>query len=193
MSDETKKSLLIIDDDDFTRDMYADVFRGADFVVYEARDGIEGLDVATQKLPDAIFTGIVMPRMDGFTLIETLKKHTNTASIPIVISSHLGREEDKRRAELLGVKDFIVRDTTTPREVVTLVSNLFAKGAEYTLQFDPYALDAQRMAQQLRVNSHFQCMECGEKLLIKVRVDNSKENPWFRMKFVCPKCGWQLP
>jgi CheY-like chemotaxis protein/predicted RNA-binding Zn-ribbon protein involved in translation (DUF1610 family) len=188
---ETKRTILIIDDDDFTREMYANVFRNSDFEVLEAHDGVEGLDTATEKLPDMIFSGIVMPRMDGFSLMEALQKHTPTASIPVVISSHLGRTEDRKRADQLGAKGFIVRDTTTPREVVKIISNLFTEGGEYVLEFDPYALDGQRMAQQLRMNSHYQCMDCGEKMVLKIRV--AKQDGWFQAKFVCPKCGWQVP
>jgi CheY-like chemotaxis protein len=193
MAQDSKRVILIVDDDDFTREMYADVFRNSGYEVREARDGVEGLDSATNNHPDVIFTGIVMPRMDGFSLMEALSKNTQTASIPVVISSHLGREEDRKRAEQLGAKDFIVRDTTSPREVVEIVSMLFSEGGEFVLEFDPYALDAQRMAQQLRVNSHFQCMECGEKMFLKVRLTKKATHSWFQVKFVCPKCGWQLP
>lgn len=193
MAQDIKRRILIVDDDDFTREMYADVFRTSGYEVHEARDGVEGLDYATNEHPDVIFTGIVMPRMDGFSLMEALSKNTQTTSIPVVISSHLGREEDRKRAEKLGAKEFVVRDTTSPREVVEIVSMLFSEGGEFVLEFDPYALDAQRMAQQLRINSHFQCMECGEKILIKVRLTSKKSHTWFQAKFVCPKCGWHIP
>jgi len=193
MAQESKRTILIIDDDDFTREMYANVFRNANYDVREAHDGVEGLDYATENHPDVIFTGIVMPRMDGFSLMEALAKNTQTASIPVVISSHLGREEDRKRAEQLGAKDFIVRDTTTPREVMETISALFSEGGEFVLEFDPYALDGQRMAQQLRINSHFQCMECSEKMLLKVRTTIENGDRWFQAKLVCPKCGWQMP
>jgi len=193
MNEEAKRHILIVDDDDFTREMYANVFRNADFEVSEAHDGVEGLDIATQILPDIVFTGIVMPRMDGFSFMEALAKNTATASLPVVVSSHLGREDDRRRAEQLGAKDFVVRDTTTPREVVEAVVRIFSEGGEYVIQFDPYALDAQRMAQQLRINSHYQCMECGEKMLMKIRVTNEREDRWFRARLICSKCGWQIP
>lgn len=192
MNEEAKRKILIIDDDDFTREMYVNVFRNADYDVLEANDGVAGLDLATEKTPDVIFTGIVMPRMDGFSLIEALSKNTSTSSIPVVMSSHLGREDDRKRAEQLGVKGFIVRDTTTPREVVETVTKLFTDAGEFVLEFDPYALDAQRMARQLRINSHFQCMECGEKLILKLHVARENGDRYFRARFVCPNCGWQV-
>jgi len=192
MNKEARRTILIIDDDDFTREMYVNVFRNAEYDVLEAHDGVAGLDIATEKTPDVIFTGIVMPRMDGFSLIEALAKNTSTSSIPVVMSSHLGREDDRKRAEQLGVRDFIVRDTTTPREVVDMVTKLFSDGGEYVLEFDPYALDAQRMTQQLRINSHFQCMECGDRLILKLRSLREDGDRSFQARFVCPNCGWQV-
>ncbi len=185
---KTKRKVLIVDDDVFTREMYADIFRQSGFEVLEANDGVEGVDVATTKMPDVIFTGIVMPRMDGFTLIETLKKNVLTANIPFFMSSHLGREEDRKRANDLGVKEFIIRDFTTPGEVVDLVSAIFAEGSEYALDFDKYNLDAQRLARDLSFNGHFQCAECNEPMILKLQVGAKGVHT---TQFVCPRCGWR--
>lgn len=185
---QTKKKILIVDDDVFTREMYADVFRQSNFEILEANDGLEGVDMATKNAPDVIFTGIVMPRMDGFTLIETLKKNVLTAQIPVFMSSHLGREEDRKRAEMLGVKEFIIRDFTSPTEVVNLVSSVFAEGAEYALDFDEYNLDAQRLARDLNFNGHFQCSECDESMILKLRIGAKGMHT---AQFVCPRCGWR--
>lgn len=182
------KIILIIDDDVFIRETYADVFRGAGYTVLEAGDGVEGLDLATTKNPDVIFTGIVMPRMDGFMLMESLKKNTATSVIPVFISSHLGREDDKKRANELGAKGFIVRDFTSPAEVVETISAVFAEGGEYMIEFDPFNLDAQRMAKDLSMHNNFQCMECNERLILKLRAGHNSEH---KASFVCPRCGWR--
>lgn len=185
---QLNKKILIVDDDVFTREMYADVFRQSGFEVAEANDGVEGVDMATTQVPDVIFTGIVMPRMDGFTLIENLKKNVLTAQIPVFMSSHLGREEDRNRASSLGVKEFIIRDFTSPGEVVNLVSAIFAEGSEYALDFDEYNLDAQRLSRNLNFNGHFQCSECNESLILKLRIGAKGVHT---AQFVCPKCGWR--
>lgn len=182
------KKILIVDDDVFTRDTYSDVFRQAGYTVLEAEDGVDGLDIATTQAPDVIFTGIVMPRMDGFTLMESLKKNTATSSIPVFISSHLGREEDRKHAEALGAKGFIVRDFTSPAEVVETISAAFAEGGEYVLGFDPVNLDAQKLARDIKMNSQFQCMECGERVVLKLRVGPGGRH---HASLICPRCGWQ--
>jgi two-component system chemotaxis response regulator CheY len=187
---DNKLKILLVDDDIQLRELYAEIFDNAGFQVYQADDGVQGLDFATANLPDVIFTGIDMPRMDGFTMVESLKKTVMTSKIPIIISSHMGREDDQKRANLLGVKDFIVRGTTTPIEVLERVKSLFNQaGGEYTITFDPYALDAQKLAKDLTFQPNFQCLDCGEKLTLKLKLVDPRDRV-FEARFVCPKCGW---
>jgi DNA-binding response OmpR family regulator len=187
---ENKKiKILIVDDDIELREMYVEIFQNANFLVSVADDGLEGLDKATKELPDVIFTGIVMPRMDGFSMIEALQKTVMTSSVPVVISSHMGREEDKIRATKLGVKDFIVRGTTRPIEVVERISSLFIEaGGEYRLEFNPYALDAQNLAKDLSFHANYLCLDCNEKLILNLKLTDPKART-FEARLVCPNCG----
>ncbi len=186
---EKPRKILIVDDDQSTLELYGEIFKVAGFDVIRAKDGLEGLDIATKNLPDVIFSGIVMPRMDGFTMVENLRKNVTTSKIPVVIFSHLGREADRQRANVLGVNDFIVRDTTPPREVVARIKSIF-EGGEYRLNFNAYDLDAPKLARMMNLNSNFQCLECGEKMILRLRVNDptSKE---YAAHFVCPQCGWE--
>jgi len=188
MSDK-KIKILIIDDDSYTREMYKEVFSNENFEVVTAKDGVEGLDKATKENPDVIFTGIMMPRMDGFAMIDALKKNISTCNMPIVISSHLGREVDRQRANTMGVKDFIVRDVTTPREVVERVKAIFA-GGDYRIDINAMGMDAPKLAQSLGLNSHFQCLECGEKLVLLMKL-GARSGKKYEASFICPHCGWE--
>lgn len=186
-----KTKILIVDDDVMTREMYVNVFKQSGYEVLEAGDGVDGLDVASRELPDVIFTGIIMPRMSGFEFMEALRKAVATSKIPVVISSHIGREEDQQRANMLGAKDFIMRDMVTPREVVDRIGRLFVQeGEKYRLQFDANAADAQKLVSELAFSQGFQCMECGERLILDLTLRNPKER-LFEAKFICPGCGWE--
>jgi two-component system chemotaxis response regulator CheY len=184
-------TVLLVDDDLNVREMYAEVFKTAGFKVLEANDGLEGLDKATKEMPSVIFTGIVMPRMDGFSMIEELKKNVSTSNIPIMISSHMGREEDQRRATLLGVKEFFVLGSTKPNEVVEKIKSINFQGGVYRLEFDPFSFDAQKLAKDLRLNDNFQCLECNEKMLLEIRTIKEKEIK-LEARLVCPNCGWSV-
>lgn len=184
-----KIKILIVDDDFELREMYVEIFQNANFEVIVANDGVEGLDKATKELPDVIFTGIVMPRMDGFSMIESLKKTVMTSGIPVVISSHMGREEDNIRASKLGVRDFIIRGTTRPIEVVERISSLFTQaGGEYQLEFSPYAQEAQKLAKDLNFQANYLCLDCNEKLMLRLKLTDPKERI-FEARFFCPSCG----
>jgi len=187
---ENKKiKILIIDDDRDIREMYAEVFQHSNFEVLEAVDGLQGLDIAIQEMPDVIFTGIVMPRMDGFSMMESLQKTVVTAVIPVVISSHMGREEDRLKAEALGARDFIISGTTRPIDVVARINALFlTTGETYKLEFNPNGLDAQKIAQDLNLPASFLCLNCNEKMVLNMTLANPKEHT-FEAKFVCSKCG----
>lgn len=179
--------ILLVDDDEPIRSMYAEIFKKEGFAVSEAADGVEGLDKATKNIPDIIFTGIVMPTMDGFQLMEALKKNVATSGIPVVISSHLGREEDKQRARELGAKEFLVRGFYTPHEIVEKIRAIF-KLTEYKLKFNPTELDAKKMIKDMHFKENFKCSECGDELILSMKASNLK-NHEFVAKFVCSGCG----
>ncbi len=189
---ETLKRILIIDDDIELREMYAEIFQNKNFEVLQAVDGLAGLEIATSQLPDVIFTGIDMPRMDGFTMIEELQKNTATAAIPVVISSHMGREEDKGRAASLGVKDFIIRGITRPVEVIARINVIFGEAmAEYKLEVDPEALDAPRLAKDLNGKNSLRCLYCDAEFGLNLQFTSPQDRS-LKAKFSCPRCGHEV-
>lgn len=183
---DKKIKILIIDDDEAMRTMYAEVFRKHDFEVEEAVDGVEGLDRATKNVPDVIFTGIIMPRMDGFALMDALKKNVATSNVPVVISSHMGREEDKNKAQKMGAKDFITRDFVTPNEAAERIMAIF-KVEKYRLKFSPGELDAAKLAKDMHFRNNFQCANCGGQLVLAIKLKDVQAKE-YSAKFICLQC-----
>ncbi len=182
-----KIKILLVDDDESIRGMYAEIFKRENFEVSEAADGVAGLDMAVKNVPDVIFTGIVMPTMDGFALMEALKKNVITAKIPVVISSHLGREEDQRRADELGAKGFFVRGFYTPNEIVEKIRAIFNL-AEYRLKFSPSEADAPQLAKDMHFQENFKCASCGGELVLSLKLTDV-EGHNFNARFICSKCN----
>lgn len=181
--EKKKYSVVLADDDADTRSLYADVLREAGFDVREAQDGLEALEQISQMIPDIVASGIIMPRMDGFTLVESLKKNVNTMSLPVMFLSHLGREEDEARAKVLGVKDFFVTTMTPPHEIIGRIKGLLTS-SDYLIIPNPYELDAQRLAQDFGLNRDFLCSDGGEKLAIKLRLKDARSKR-FEAEIVC--------
>lgn len=176
-------SVVLVDDDADTRSLYAEVLREAGFDVREAIDGLDGLEKISQMIPDIVASGIIMPRMDGFMLVESLKKNVNTMSLPVMFLSHLGREEDETRAKALGVKDFFVTTMTPPHEIIGRIKGLLTS-SDYLIIPNSYELDAQRLAQDLGLNRDFLCSDGGEKLAIKMHLKDAR-NKRFEAEIVC--------
>lgn len=146
--------ILLVDDDAETRDVYANFFTDSGFLVEEAENGLDALERIQVMKPDIIMSGIIMPKMDGFTLVQALRQNIETAQIPIVFLSHLGRQEDRRRSKELGVDDFIVRDTTPLKEILSRVKALLS-AMEYIVAIEPGSFDARRFAQDMGMPENF--------------------------------------
>ncbi|NTW30448.1 MAG: response regulator [Candidatus Moranbacteria bacterium] len=181
--DKEKRSIVVIDDDEETRTLFVEILRSEGFDVREATDGLDGLEKISQMVPDVVLSGIIMPRMDGFALVEGLKRNVVTANVPIIFLSHMGREEDRVRAQSLGVQDFFVTTMMPPREIIVRVNALFTH-SQYMIVPNPYELDAQRLAQDLNLNRDFLCSEGGEKLAFRLTLKDAK-NRRFEAELVC--------
>lgn len=175
---ESRTKIIIVDDDADTRSLYADAFRGVNFNVREGTDGLDGLKLVNEDIPDIIITGIIMPRMDGFDFVEELKKNITTAHIPVIFISHLGREEDEKRSTELGVKAFLLRAMTSPRDMIERVNDILTS-KEYVLAIDPFSFDAAKFAQDFKLNPDFVCSEekVGGRVVLKLRkMDGGSEH-----------------
>ncbi|MEK7662089.1 MAG: response regulator [Patescibacteria group bacterium] len=128
MEGATRHKILIIDDDDFLIDMYSLKFSESGFEVFTAL----GPDVALEKLkgglsPDVLLVDIVMPRMDGFELLEKINKNNLAPSAVKIILSNRNQGADIERGKELGVAGYIVKATATPSEVIAHVRDIIQK------------------------------------------------------------------
>lgn len=189
MTENKKIRILIVDDDEMVRGNYVDVFKKNNFEVEEAVDGLDGLDRAIKNIPDIIFTGIIMPKMDGFGLKDALSKNVATANIPVVMSSHMGREEDRQKAKKSGIKDFIVLGLDRPNDVVKRIMVLLGPSAKkgYSIKINSTELSAPELAKDMLINEKFQCQKCGSDLTLSLTPSNVNKGE-FLARIVCPKC-----
>lgn len=117
--------VLIIDDDPFIADMYILKFREEGFDVIAARDGKDGLAKIREFDPEGVVLDIVMPDMDGFEVLEALRKEGGRKR-KILMLSNLGQKEDIERGMSLGASDYAIKAHFTPSEVVERVRRMLA-------------------------------------------------------------------
>lgn len=112
-----QKKILIIEDDHAISSMYKIKFEVDGFIVSIANDGVEGLDLAKKEKPDIIMLDVILPQLDGFSVLEELKKEKQTKDIPVVMLTNLGVEEDKNKGMKLGTLDYLVKASLTPKQI----------------------------------------------------------------------------
>lgn len=118
---DKKTKVLLIEDEEMLANMYEVKFKNEGFDLFKALDGAEGLKLAKTEKPDFILLDIIMPKMDGFSVLKSLKEDPDTQNIPVLLLTNLGQEEDIERGKKLGAVGYLVKANITPAEVVNEV------------------------------------------------------------------------
>lgn len=117
------KKVLLVEDDATLIDMYSLKFKEEGYNLLVADNGEAGLALALKEVPDVILLDIMMPKMDGFAVLAEIKKNANTKNIPVLMLSNLGQTADVEKGEKMGAKDYIVKASMTPTQVVEKVKS----------------------------------------------------------------------
>jgi two-component system chemotaxis response regulator CheY len=119
------KLVLTIDDSRTMRQMLEMALTEAGFSVVQAEDGVHGLEVLETTTPDVIITDINMPRLDGFGLIEGVRRNENHRVVPILVLTTESDAEKKERARRAGATGWIVKPFD-PQKLVSAVNRVTA-------------------------------------------------------------------
>jgi DNA-binding response OmpR family regulator len=109
--------IVLVEDDPTLTDMYTSKFKSDGLAYLTARDGQAGLELIVKEMPQVILLDIMMPKLDGFSVLAELKNNPKTKNIPVIILSNLGQKSDIEKGLKLGAVDYIVKATMTPTEV----------------------------------------------------------------------------
>lgn len=119
--------ILIIEDDPFLSEMYVAKFTQVNFEVEVAIDGQEGLRKIEKNKPDLILLDIVLPKMDGFEILEKIKNNPQLKKIPVVLLTNLGQRNEVEKGLGLGADEYIIKAHFTPTAVVAKVKEILAR------------------------------------------------------------------
>jgi len=108
-----KKTILIIEDDFKLRENVKTLLEEEGFKVITANDGSEGVNIATERKPDLIICDILMPNMDGYTVLQTLSQNKETAFIPFIFLTAKSDLKDFRKGMEYGADDYIFKPFTS--------------------------------------------------------------------------------
>lgn len=112
--------ILIVEDNEMNRDLITRRLAKRGYLVIEAVDGNQGLEIATQESPDLIVADLGLPGMDGCELTRRLKAGQATKQIPVLALTAYARTEDRERALAAGCDEF----ETKPIQFETLLTKI---------------------------------------------------------------------
>jgi len=115
--------LIIIEDDPFLLSILAEKLKEAGFDIETAIDGEDGLDKIKAGNFDLVLLDMVLPKIDGFKILEELRG----GKIPVIILSNLYDKNNIDKAILLGAKEYIVKAYNTPEEIVLKIKSFLKK------------------------------------------------------------------
>jgi len=119
--------ILIVEDDPFLSEMYSTKLVQEKFDVDFAVDGKEAVKKARETKPDLILLDIVLPKMDGFEVLQEIKKDPELRNIQIIALTNLGQKEEVEKGLKLGADDYIVKAHFTPTEVINKIKQVIKK------------------------------------------------------------------
>ena len=117
-------SILVVDDSITTRTLEKSILEAHGYRVRTAVDGLEALAQLRTEKADLVISDVQMPRMDGFELLEAIKKDRTLNQIPVIVVTSLERREDQERGLSLGADAYIVKKKFDQGELLATIRQI---------------------------------------------------------------------
>lgn len=118
-----EKTILIVEDDKFLRELIAQKLIKEGYQIIEAVDGEEGVKKIKEGKPDLVLLDLILPGIDGFEVLAKTKEDPSVAQIPVIILSNLGQKEDVEKGLKLGAIDYLIKAHFTPGEIIEKIKS----------------------------------------------------------------------
>lgn len=104
-----KKKILIVEDETVLLELFADKLTSEKLETLQATTAEEGIELALKNKPDLILLDMILPKMDGITMLKMLREDSWGKSVPVIILSNVSDQERISEAMKLGVYDYIIK------------------------------------------------------------------------------------
>lgn len=146
------KTILIIEDELKIRFLLRDYLKSEGFNVLEASDGDEGIFVFKNNKIDLILLDIMMPKIDGITVLETIR---TVSALPIILLTAKGQEEDKLFGYEMGADDYVTKPFS-PKILIAKIKALLKRTTNNDLDFSPNqnfnGLTINKLSHEVKIN-----------------------------------------
>lgn len=113
-----KNKILIVEDESSLQASLKEFLSMENFEALSAFNGDEGIKMAQEENPDLILLDIVLPKKNGFEVLEFIRKNKKTEKIPVILLTNMESAEDVNRAFDLGVTTYLVKSSYTLEDIV---------------------------------------------------------------------------
>lgn len=121
------KFILVVEDDPILKNLLGHTFAGRYQTLY-AGDGNEALSLFEQYQPALVLLDLMLPTMDGFAVLESIRARADeSGKTPVIVVSNLGQESDKKRAQELGATAYLVKAEVDIDEIVSKIESVLAE------------------------------------------------------------------
>ncbi len=127
MESSSKKTILIVDDEELITAALAKKLINAGYNVIIQRNGEDGLKVALEKHPDLVLLDIIMPKMDGVTFLGKIRNDEWGKNVPVIVLTNLESGEKVQKSLQLGVYDYLVKTNWSLSDVLEKVNQSLSK------------------------------------------------------------------
>lgn len=127
--DPKKIRVLIVEDDQFLRELSTKKLRKEGFQVELAIDGDEGWAKIQSMKPDVVLLDIILPGIDGFEILTRVRgsEDLTVREVPLILLSNLGQESDVAKGERLGADDYLIKANFTIDEIIEKIKSVLQK------------------------------------------------------------------
>ncbi|MBH8554131.1 response regulator [Nostocaceae cyanobacterium CENA357] len=145
---ESSKKILVIEDDNVTRNLFVKGLKAEGFEIIDANSGLDGIQQAQEHVPDLVICDIAMPDIDGYDVLTTLRQDPVTTIIPFIFLTGSNSKTDVRKAMELGADDYLTKPSTVD-ELLRAITSRLQKQASIQ---DWFAAKLQKAAKPVSVN-----------------------------------------
>jgi len=116
--------VLVIDNNKFSQTVFESELHQQNVMVDLATDGAVGLELLRKNKPDLVVMELILPKINGFDLLDAVKKDKNLKHIPILVYTELAQKNDKDEALDKGITKFFSKDDFSPKQIIQEILNI---------------------------------------------------------------------
>ena len=130
-TDDSKALILLVEDDSFISGMYHAKLSNIGYTVEVVENGEAALErLQKAPVPDVLLLDIVLPKKDGFEVLEEVRADKRLKQLPVLMLTNLGQKPDVERGIKLGADDYIIKAHYTPSEVVEKIEKILNRAGQ---------------------------------------------------------------